>query len=170
MRFPSITTQVNVVATVAALFAFSTPNLYANMITTFSKTEIPAIRKYIHVGQTLESLAQAVRVLVTPSRVTSWKTSFVERNLCSVRAMGMKTAMEMRRPRTRETTRRRRIRAFRTWGGQYSAFPLYMIITENTYGILFVGFPQAVEVDETLSLGRRAVHRGNHVQRILHRR
>jgi hypothetical protein len=107
---------VKVVATVAALFAFSTPSLYANMITTFSNTEIPAIRKYIQVGQILESLAQAVRFLVTPSRVTSWKTSFVERNLCRVRVMGIKIAMEMRRPRMRETKRRRRMCAFRAWG------------------------------------------------------
>jgi hypothetical protein len=78
--------------------------------------DVKATPKYAHVGHARVSFAHAVRVTVWPlDRVTVRHVSFVARNLASVRDMGMRTTMEMRKARMREMRRRRRMRALRTW-------------------------------------------------------
>ena len=86
------------------------------MMMKLSRSETRATAKYMYVGHVFESLAQAVRLTAVPAgETTSRNTWRVVRYLCSVRAMGMKTAMEIRKARTRVTIRRRRMRAFNFW-------------------------------------------------------
>lgn len=73
--------------------------------------ETNATAKYMYVGQVFESLAQAVRFTVPVGEETSWNMLRVVRYLCRVRDIGTKTAMEIKRARTRVMIRKRRIRA-----------------------------------------------------------
>ena len=81
------------------------------MMTKLSTTDTQATPKYMYVGQTFEFLAQAVRDMVPVGVDTLRNMSRVVRNLWSVRVMGMRTAMEIKRARIRETIRRWRMRA-----------------------------------------------------------
>jgi len=85
-----------------------------------------ATKKYTYVGQTFESLAHAVRVIVLPfGEVMSRKISRVDKNLCKVMAMGTRIAMLMQNASSRDIRRNRRIRTLRAWG--YS-----MLVTGTT--------------------------------------
>jgi len=115
MKFPSILTQLKVLVTTAATLACSIPHLYEKIVAKLSSTETAVTPKYMYVGHARVFFAQGVRKMFSPlgSRTTRWILR-VLRNLCSVRAVRTRTAIEMKRARVRDMTRNFRIRILRS--------------------------------------------------------